>query len=81
MSDDATAWKDFIAVPNRTAEEKKQALKEFAGTDHSRSTDGPVQFEKDFVEEDPFGLTQFLTDVKNLKRPRDDDSKSRKRRG
>ncbi|KAL5249794.1 hypothetical protein ACHWQZ_G018571 [Mnemiopsis leidyi] len=68
-------------VEEYTKNKRFVADKEFAGADHSRSHDGPVQFEKDIVEEDPFGLTQFLTDVKNLKRPRDDDSKSRKRRG
>ena len=34
------------------------ADKEFGGADHSRARDGPVQFQKDLVEEDPFGLTQ-----------------------
>ena len=42
--------------------------KEFSGTDHTRSRDGPVQFEK-AVEEDPFGLNQFLTEAKKAKRP------------
>ncbi len=32
--------------------------------------DGPVQFEKS-VEEDPFGLNQFLTEAKKAKRPSD----------
>lgn len=41
--------------------------KEFSGT-HTR--DGPVQFEK-AVEEDPFGLNQFLTEAKKAKRPSD----------
>eukprot|EP00794_Sanderia_malayensis_P020116 gene20116-22087_t len=37
--------------------------KDFAGTDHSRKRDGPVQFEK-FEEEDPFELDKFLSDAK-----------------
>lgn len=37
--------------------------KDFAGTDHSRKRDGPVQFEK-FEEEDPFELDKFLLDAK-----------------
>ena len=58
------------------------ADKAFEGADSTGAArgEGPVQFEKDIVEEDPFGLTQFLTDVKNLKRPKDDESRSRKRR-
>lgn len=58
------------------------ADKAFEGADSTGAVrgEGPVQFEKDIVEEDPFGLTQFLTDVKNLKRPKDDESRSRKRR-
>ena len=44
--------------------------KEFSGTDHARVRDGPVQFEK-AVEEDPFGLNQFLTEAKRAKRPSD----------
>ena len=44
--------------------------KEFAGTDRSQTRDGPVQFEK-AVEEDPFGLNQFLTEAKKAKRPSD----------
>ncbi|XP_017480383.1 PREDICTED: SNW domain-containing protein 1-like [Rhagoletis zephyria] len=37
--------------------------KEFSGVDRSTKRDGPVQFEKQ-EEEDPFGLDQFLTEVK-----------------
>lgn len=44
--------------------------KEFSGTDRGRVRDGPVQFEK-AVEEDPFGLNQFLTEAKKVKRPSD----------
>ena len=44
--------------------------KEFTGTDRSQVRDGPVQFEK-AVEEDPFGLNQFLTEAKKAKRTSD----------
>ena len=49
--------------------------KDFSGTDRSGPSgprSGPVQFEK---EEDPFGLDQFLTDVRkgSGKRPTDAD--------
>lgn len=36
--------------------------KEFGGTDHSQTRDGPVQFEKE--EEDPFQLDKFLQEAK-----------------
>ena len=42
--------------------------KDFSGTDRSQTRDGPVQFEK-AVEEDPFGLNQFLSEAKQAKRP------------
>ncbi|KAF7245301.1 hypothetical protein EG68_09708 [Paragonimus skrjabini miyazakii] len=42
--------------------------REFAGTDHARRLDGPVQFERD--EEDPFNLSKFLSEAKKAqKRP------------
>ena len=69
------------SVDMYTKNKRFVADKEFAGADHSRSRDGPVQFEKDSVEDDPFGLTQWLTNVKTFKRPVGEDSKSRKRRG
>ena len=47
-----------------------QPDKEFSGTDRSRVRDGPVQFEKE-VDEDLFGLNQFLTEAKKAKRPTD----------
>ena len=47
-----------------------QPDKEFSGTDRSRVRDGPVQFEKE-VDEDLFGLNQFLTEAKKAKRPSD----------
>ncbi|XP_074643901.1 SNW domain-containing protein 1-like [Tubulanus polymorphus] len=52
--------------------------KEFAGTDRTRRSDRPVQFERD-EEEDPFGLNKFLTDAKKggQKRPADDSRSSR----
>ena len=54
--------------------------KEFAGASQGTRGEGPVQFEKE--EDDPFGLTEFLTDVKNLKRSADEGgSKGRKKRG
>jgi len=55
------------------------ADKEFGGADHTRARDGPVQFQKDLVEEDPFGLTQFLNEAKNLKRSRDEDGRPKKK--
>ncbi|XP_009775566.1 SNW/SKI-interacting protein A-like [Nicotiana tabacum] len=43
--------------------------KAFAGTSERASTrDGPVQFEKQVEEADPFGLDQFLTEVKKGKK-------------
>ncbi len=48
-----------------------QPDKEFSGTDRSRVRDGPVQFEKEVVDEDLFGLNQFLTEAKKAKRPTD----------
>lgn len=39
--------------------------KEFSGTDRSVQRSGPVQFEKQPEEEDPFGLDQFLTQAKH----------------
>ncbi|TGZ69802.1 hypothetical protein CRM22_003527 [Opisthorchis felineus] len=42
--------------------------REFAGADHGRRLDGPVQFERD--EEDPFNLSKFLSEAKKAqKRP------------
>lgn len=38
--------------------------KEFTGTDRSAQRSGPVQFEKDEEEEDPFGLDIFLRQAK-----------------
>lgn len=42
--------------------------KEFSGTDRdpkASGRSGPVQFEKQQQEEDPFGLDQFLTQAKH----------------
>ncbi|XP_024391047.1 SNW/SKI-interacting protein A [Physcomitrium patens] len=46
--------------------------KGFAGaTERSRPQDRPVEFEKDEVGEDPFGLDMFLTEVKKGKKAMD----------
>ncbi|KAJ6295931.1 hypothetical protein OIU78_023872 [Salix suchowensis] len=46
--------------------------KEFAGTSQRTGPrDRPVEFEKDEEEADPFGLDQFLTEVKKGKKPTD----------
>ena len=42
----------------------------FKGVDYSTTgarSSGPVQFERDAAEADPFGLDQFLTDVRTGK--------------
>ncbi|XP_044587848.1 puff-specific protein Bx42-like [Cotesia glomerata] len=57
--------------------------KEFTGTDRSAQRTGPVQFEKDEEEEDPFGLDIFLRQAKRAsatdeKDRRDDREKRRK---
>ncbi|CAG5081895.1 Similar to Bx42: Puff-specific protein Bx42 (Drosophila melanogaster) [Cotesia congregata] len=56
--------------------------KEFTGTDRSAQRTGPVQFEKDQEEEDPFGLDNFLRQAKRAstdeKDRRDDREKRRK---
>jgi SNW domain-containing protein 1 len=45
--------------------------KEFSCTDHTANKRGPVHFEKE--DEDLFGLSQFLTQVKHAsKHPNDD---------
>ena len=50
---------------------------EFAGTDHTRRRDGPVQFQRD-EEEDPFGLNKFLREAKKAqKRPTEDHRSGR----
>ena len=49
-----------------------QPDKGFSGADQAPTRDGPVQFEKDTAEEDPFGLNKFLTEAKKAKRPVDD---------
>ncbi|XP_019849510.1 PREDICTED: SNW domain-containing protein 1-like [Amphimedon queenslandica] len=55
--------------------------KDFSGTDRSQTRDGPVQFEK-AVEEDPFGLNQFLSEAKQAKRPSNRDAEtSRSKKG
>lgn len=47
--------------------------KEFSGTDRTARREGPVQFEKQQEEEDPFGLDKFLTEAKKAsKRPTDE---------
>ena len=44
--------------------------KEFSGADRSTKRDGPIQFEKQPEDDDPFGLDKFLTEVKKAsKRP------------
>ncbi|KAJ6223889.1 hypothetical protein RDWZM_002434 [Blomia tropicalis] len=44
--------------------------KQFSGADGTSKRDGPVQFEKQQEEDDPFGLDKFLTEVKKAsKRP------------
>lgn len=47
--------------------------KGFAGAGEGRGAprDGPVEFEKDAPEADPFGLDQFLSTVKSGKKPLD----------
>jgi SNW domain-containing protein 1 len=46
--------------------------KEFAGTSQRTGPrDRPVEFEKDEEEADPFGLDQFLTEVKKGKKAMD----------
>ena len=43
--------------------------KGFKGVDYSaKGSSGPVQFERDAQEQDPFGLDQFLTDVRHGKK-------------
>lgn len=57
--------------------------KEFSGTDRSGAAgrSGPVQFEKQPEEEDPFGLDQFLTQAKRAsKRPQHGDRRDDKKR-
>lgn len=60
---------DKIVSTNRFVPDR-----EFSGTDrsaqHARS--GPVQFEKDDKEEDPFGLDQFLNLAKKAQKRKDD---------
>lgn len=52
--------------------------KEFAGTDRSARRDGPVEFEREEIEKDPFGLDKFLTEAKQAqKRPADEPRSSR----
>ena len=54
--------------------------REFAGTDRSAKRDGPVQFEKQEEEEDPFGINEFLTRAKRApKRHNEDTSRSSNR--
>ncbi|CAA0816848.1 SNW/SKI-interacting protein [Striga hermonthica] len=48
--------------------ERFKADKGFAGTSKAGPRDGPVEFERDAPEEDPFGLDQFLTEVKTGKK-------------
>ena len=58
--------------------------KEFSGTDRLATRAGPVQFEKEKLEEDPFGLDQFLKQAKrSSKRPKDDrrdDTRDKRKR-
>ncbi|RKP20610.1 hypothetical protein ROZALSC1DRAFT_27920 [Rozella allomycis CSF55] len=45
--------------------------KGFAGTEEAKPYEGPVQFEKDEEQDDPFGLNEFLTEAKKGKRALD----------
>lgn len=50
--------------------------KGFTGADSSRRRDGPVQFERYEMEEDPFGLDKFLKEAKTGQKRGADDSRS-----
>lgn len=49
-----------------------QPDKGFSGAEGGGQRDGPVQFQKEVVDEDPFGLNTFLTEAKKAKRPAED---------
>lgn len=49
--------------------ERFKVDRQFTGTsERSGPRDGPLEFDKEQVEEDPFGLNQFLTEVKTGKK-------------
>ena len=53
------------AEPPRALRGTRQGFQgaEYSGRDARGGAGGPVQFERDPVEADPFGLDQFLTEV------------------
>ena len=66
-------YMDFFSLSSRFVPDKG-----FAGADRTARQEGPVPFQRDDVEEDPFNLNVFLTEAKKAnKRPAEDSRSNR----